>query len=90
MFDKLDKLNKYKNILGLPNEGIHKHFGTGFAVIDVIMTLILAIIFIYVMRYKFTLSNVLIWFLIFFTLGQILHLIFGVNTAFVKLLKRYI
>jgi hypothetical protein len=73
-------LCKYKNILGKPNEGAHKHF-LGIAITDVVFTIILAVII-----WKITKIGFWIILLSLFLLGIILHRIFCVNTTINKLI----
>lgn len=73
---------KYQNLLGKPNEGIHKTRIFGFALNDIILTLILTLIICYLFKTK---KFVLIL-LILFLLGEFLHLLFCVNTKFINLL----
>lgn len=75
-------LCQYKNILGTPGKGFHNHGIIGFAYIDVLVILIMAIIIRYFSGY-----NVLYVFLFLFIIGTILHIIFCVDTAFIKLFK---
>ena len=35
-------LCKYKDILGVPGKGFHKHYGFGFAILDLIVTILIA------------------------------------------------
>lgn len=75
-------LCKYKNILGVPNEGFHKlRFGP-FGFVDIIVTLILAGIVSYFMD-----VNSFYTFVILFIIGQIFHWLFCVNTAFMNMLN---
>jgi hypothetical protein len=70
-------------IFGKPNEGIHAHRAFGLASADLAMTIIGAILIAVLLKKDF--------FIIFgclFILGQILHIGFGVETAFLKLLKK--
>jgi hypothetical protein len=68
-------LCKYKNSLGVPNKGFHKHF-LGFAIGDFLVVLILSIILAYYFKWNFIL--ILVSFLL---LGIIFHRIFCVNTV---------
>jgi fatty acid desaturase len=66
-------LCKYKDILGVPNKGIHFHV-FNIAIIDVLMTIVGA----YIISYFFNYWLVLI---ILFLLGILLHRIFCVKTT---------
>jgi hypothetical protein len=46
-------LCKYKNSLGIPNEGVHSYRLFGVAIVDVIMTIIAAYIISYFTKIKF-------------------------------------
>jgi len=75
-------LCKYKNIFGEVGKGAHSYRIFNIAVVDVLLTVLLAIIIHqFVPKYKF------IWILIsLFILGIILHRIFCVRTTIDKLL----
>jgi hypothetical protein len=74
-------LCKYKNILGKPGKGIHSYRFMNIAIMDVLMTIIAAIIISYFSKYSF------VYVLIFlFILGIILHKLFCVRTTIDKLL----
>jgi hypothetical protein len=83
--DYMSLLCNYKNIFGKPNEGIHSHRFLGLAIVDVVMTIIAAIIISFFLNYSFpkTLSYLLL-------LGVFLHYIFCVDTAFNKFLMGYV
>jgi len=70
---------QYKNLLGVPGEGIHFHV-CGIAIVDVLMTIIGA----YIISYGFE-TNFTHTLLILFLLGMILHLIFCVETTVNKI-----
>ena len=69
---------EYKDIFGAPNTGVHKHRFLGLASIDLLMTILASGIIAYTYN-----TSLLLVFSIIFILGQFLHLIFGVNTAFI-------
>lgn len=74
-------LCKYQNALGIPNKGIHSYRLFGVAIVDVIFTIIGAMIISYFSNRSF------IYTLIFlFLLGIILHRLFCVRTTIDKLL----
>jgi hypothetical protein len=77
MFD----LCKYKDILGVPNQGIHSYRLFGVAIIDVIMTMILAYVISILTKIKYIYSL-----LFCFLLGIIMHRLFCVKTTIDKLL----
>jgi hypothetical protein len=71
---------KYKDIFGLPNEGVHSIRLFDFAIIDVIMTFIGA--YFISQYYK---KNIWLIFILLFIYGQILHALFCVKTKFISL-----
>jgi hypothetical protein len=74
-------LCKYKDILGTPNQGVHSYRIFNIAIVDVLLTILVAYILSVVTKYKF------IYTLIFmFILGIISHRIFCVRTTIDKLL----
>jgi len=74
-------LCQYKNILGIPNEGIHKYRLFNIAIMDVIMTIIGAFIISYIFSCNFWVVLVFL-----FLLGIILHRVFCVKTTVDKAL----
>ena len=74
-------LCKYKNALGEPGKGIHSYRLFGVAIIDVIMTIIGALLISYLFNYNFIYTL-----LCLFLLGIILHRLFCVRTTVDKLL----
>jgi hypothetical protein len=76
-------LCQYKDILGRPNEGFHKTRLFGMARNDLLGTIAISAIIGVLIK-----KNVFLVFLIIFLIGVLLHLIFCVDTAFVKFLKK--
>ena len=74
-------LCKYKDALGQPGKGIHSYHFMGVAIMDVIMTLIGALLIYYYTGYSFLKVS-----LILFILGIILHRLFCVRTTIDKIL----
>jgi hypothetical protein len=74
-------LCQYKDILGIPGQGIHKYRIFNIAIFDVLLTIIVAIIIAYIFN-----INLIITLLLLFLLGIILHRIFCVRTTVDKLL----
>jgi hypothetical protein len=74
-------LCKYKNALGEPGKGIHSYRFMGVAIMDVIMTIIGALIISFFIKKPF-----LIVVTVLFILGIILHRLFCVRTTIDKLL----
>jgi hypothetical protein len=74
-------LCKYKNSLGIPNKGIHSYRFLGLAIVDVVMTIIAALLISYFFKLSFVYTT-----LALFVLGIILHRLFCVRTTIDKLL----
>jgi len=71
----------FATILGKRGEGVHSARFLGFALNDIIATIIVAIITSYV--YKISIIHSLLgWFI----LGEILHVMVGVDTAFLEVI----
>jgi hypothetical protein len=67
----------YRNILGIPNEGIHSLRICGLAAIDVLLSVLLAYFISHQMKISLYQSLLYV-----FISGIVLHRIFCVNTAF--------
>ena len=67
----------YKYVLGVPGEGVHSRRIFGYALNDIIATIVLAIVTAYLFKLPFL--GVLVFWLV---LGEILHYAFGTQTAF--------
>jgi len=74
-------LCKYKNMFGEPNKGVHSYRLFNVAIVDVIMTLVVAYLLSYFFKISYLLSCVIL-----FTLGIIMHRLFCVKTTIDKLL----
>ena len=74
---------KYKNILGKPKQGIHSIRFMNIAVVDVLLTILLAI---FIKTYMFNETEISIILLGTFVIGIIIHRIFCVKTTIDKLL----
>jgi len=74
-------LCKYKDILGKPNEGIHKYRIFNIAIVDVLLTIFIAFIISFFSKINFFIILILL-----FISGIILHRIFCVRTTVDKLL----
>lgn len=74
-------LCNYKNMFGMPNTGLHKYRIFNIAIIDVVLTIILALIINNFIRINF-------WYilLMLFFIGIILHKLFCVKTTIDKLI----
>jgi hypothetical protein len=71
---------QYKDILGVPREGIHDIRVYDFAIVDFFMTFIGACIIAYFFK-----MNVFFVFLYLFILGEYLHILFCVDTKFLSI-----
>ena len=69
----------YADILGKRGEGFHSVRFLGFALYDTLGTIFIAIITSYLFNISL-LYSLLGW----FTLGEVLHYVFGTNTAFLE------
>jgi len=69
----------YAFVLGIPGQGVHAARILGFALNDILATIVVAIITSYVFNISFIKS-----FLYWFILGEILHYIFDVQTEFLS------
>ena len=74
-------LCKYKHIFGIPGKGLHKYRIFNIAIIDVVLTIILAIIISYLLKINFIITLIIL-----FLVGIIMHRIFCVRTTMDKLL----
>jgi hypothetical protein len=74
-------LCKYKHIFGIPGKGLHKYRIFNIAIIDVLLTIILAIIISYLLKINFIITLIIL-----FLVGIIMHRIFCVRTTMDKLL----
>ena len=71
----------YKYILGVPGKGVHELRIGWFSFNDILMTVLDAALISYFGNYPFLMTL-----FIFFVVGEYLHLIFGVQTAFLTML----
>ena len=74
-------LCKYRNSLGIPNQGIHSYRLLGVAIADVILTILVAILISYFFKTPLIYTTIFL-----FLLGIILHRLFCVRTTVDKLL----
>ena len=74
-------LCKYRNMLGVPGKGVHSYRIFNIAIVDVILTLIVAYIISYVFKKSFLWVSIIL-----FVLGIILHRLFCVRTTVDKIL----
>ena len=71
----------YAHSLGVPGQGVHARRIFGLALNDILATIVLAGITSYFLKLSFVLV-LLIWFI----LGEVLHYVFGTQTAFLTML----
>jgi len=71
----------YANALGVPGQGVHAQRFMGLALNDTIATIIAALLTSWFFNVSF-LYSLIVW----FVLGEVLHYVFGVNTALLKML----
>lgn len=67
----------FANALGVPGKGVHSLRVGGYAIIDIVLTIIAAYLTSKSAKIPFVIS-----FTVWFVLGEILHVLFGVQTAF--------
>lgn len=77
-------LCKYKNILGVPGKGVHSYRIFNIAIVDVLLTLLVAYIISYIFKKSFFWVSIIL-----FISGIILHRLFCVRTTVDKLLFPY-
>ena len=73
-------LCKYKNILGVHGKGVHSYRIFNIAIVDVLLTLLVAYIISYVFKKSFMWVSIIL-----FILGIILHRLFCVRTTVDKI-----
>lgn len=71
----------YSELLGVRGQGVHSKRIAGFALNDILATIIAALITSYVFKVSILVSLVS-WFI----MGEVFHYIFGVDTAFLELI----
>ena len=69
----------YANLLGAPHEGFHAQRWNGYALNDILGTLVLAVVTSWVAN-----INVVGSFILWFTAAGLLHYAFGVRTQFLE------
>ena len=71
----------YSTLLGIPGKGVHATRFLGLALNDTLMTIIAALVTSVLFKINIT-TSLIAWFIG----GEVLHYIFGVNTAFLKMI----
>lgn len=74
-------LSKYKNIFGIPSEGVHKYRFLNTAIVDYVLSIVLAAVISYFTDIPWVLTTIIV-----LSLGILLHMIFGVPTNTLKYL----
>ena len=69
----------YANLFGKPHTGVHKTRILGFALVDTVLTILVAALTAWLLKGNFAL-HLLVW----LVAGEILHYLFGVRTAFLE------
>jgi len=69
-------LSQFKDIFGKPGKGVHKYRFLNTAIVDYVLTIVLAIITTLATKMPLVLTTIM-WFI----LGVVLHLLFGVQTS---------
>ena len=82
-------MSAVQQIFGEPFKGVHASRFLGMAQIDLLFTAIASLIVVLVSRYSLTFQTLLRSFVTLFVIGQIFHVLFGVNTAFIARIKKY-
>lgn len=77
-------LCKYKNSLGIPNQGIHSYRFLGVAIVDVLFVVLFAVALKFLLNKSYSFMFMVMG--ITFVLGIVLHRLFCVNTTVNKLL----
>ena len=67
----------FANLLGVPGEGVHSLRVGGYAFVDILLTVIAAYFTTHFIKISF-LWSLIVW----FVLGEIFHVTYGVQTAF--------
>ena len=76
------RICEYKDIFGAPNTGLHSYRFYDIAIVDVIMTILLAYFIHYTININFTITL-----LVLFIIAEILHYMFCVETTIIKIIK---
>ena len=78
-------LAQYKDIFGKPREGAHSYRFLDFAIIDTLLTIVLA----YIISIIFNI-DLLTCIIYTFIIGEISHYLFCIDTQFILLIKKLI
>lgn len=82
---------QYRDALGKVGEGAHSYRIFDVAIVDVVLTMLLALATQFFLRSMFGV-NVPFWLilLVWLIVGEVLHYLFCVETTFIKLMRRLI
>ena len=72
----MDQLCKYKNIFGKPDTGVHSYRIFNIAIVDVLLTILAAIVIAYLNKISYVKTTIVL-----FLLGIFIHRIFCVRTT---------
>ena len=75
----------FSTILGVPGQGVHSMRFGGYAVVDVVLTIIAAYFTSRAAQVPF-ITSLLLWFFV----GELMHITYGVQTAFLTALGIYV
>jgi hypothetical protein len=71
----------FSNLLGIPGQGVHSMRFGGYAVVDTVLTVIAAYLTSQAAQVPF-ITSLLLWFFV----GELMHITYGVQTAFLTAL----
>ena len=78
---KFCPFSQFRDIFGKPGIGVHKYKIMGTAIVDYVLTLVLALVWTYFTGFPLVLSTIMM-----FVIGIVCHILFGVPTDAVKYL----
>jgi len=73
--------SNFNNLLGVPNKGIHSYRFGYIAIVDYVLSILLASVLSYICAIPLDLMTIFV-----FIIALLLHLLFGVNTATINYL----
>lgn len=74
---------KYKDVFGRPGEGVHKYRFGGVAIVDYLMSIVMALIITHLTDIPFVITTICV-----FVGAIILHHLFGVKTGTVRYIRK--
>lgn len=72
-----EKKCPFSKIFGTPGEGVHSTRFLGYAVVDTVLTVLVAYLTTFVVKIEFV-NSLIIWLVV----GEVMHYTYGVQTAF--------